>query len=134
MILSPSSLYSALRALPNEAQVQVRNDSGEAVALISPHEAQIMLDNGHVEGVANRRRFKYLRLTAEPRLALSKMRKRLYSTGRTVAEACQLTVVQEVAGRRVLYAHHSRRISAYEPGLRQGSHPVYGILKEASWI
>jgi hypothetical protein len=131
MILNTLQLFSALRSLPNEAQIQVRAASGEAIVTVCRHEAEILADNGHVEGVANRRRLKHLRLTVAPRVAMARLRKRLCATGRTVAEACQLTVVQEVAGRRVLYAHHTRRIAAYEPGLRQGSHPTYGLLRAA---
>lgn len=119
MVLSSSALFSALRALPNEAQLQVRTASGEAIVTASRHEAEILADNGHVEGIANRRRLKHLRLTVEPRVAMACLRRRLCASGRTVAEACQLTVVQEVAGRRVLFAHHTRRIAAYEPALRQ---------------
>ena len=131
MVLPAFELFSALRALPNEAHVQVRSLTGEAIVTVSRHEAEILADNGHAEGVANRRRLKYLRLTVEPRIALAKMRKRLCASARTVAEACQLTIVQEVAGRRVLYAHHTRRIAAYEPGLRQGFHPTYSTLRAA---
>ena len=133
MILPTSELWGVLRSLPNEAQISVRTASGEALFLATRHEAQIVLDNGHAEGVASRRGIlRYLRLTVEPRVAMAHLRRRLYATGRTIAEACQLTTRQEIAGRRVLYAHHQRRIAAYEPGLRQGSHPTYAVLRAAA--
>jgi len=132
MILTTSALWSLLRSLPNEAQLSVRAQDGNAVFFALRHEAEILLDNGHVEGVGSRREpFKYLRLTVAPRVAMARLRKRLCSTGRIIAEACQLIGVQEVAGRRVLYAHHTRRIAAYEPSLRSGSHPTYFSLRVA---
>lgn len=132
MILSPSELWGVLRSLPNEAQVSVRASGGEAVCFATRHEAQILLDNGHAEGVGSRRvPFKYLRLTVEPRVAMAQLRRRLHATGRTIAEACQLITRQEIAGRRVLYAHHKRRIAAYDPALRRGSHPTYSNLRVA---
>jgi hypothetical protein len=98
----------------------------------TPHECQLLAEQEHVEGIAIARtgRLKYLKLTVDTRKALKALRRKLYATGRTVAEASQLISRSNVPGGGVVYTHIVKRIAAYEPALRRGQHPTYAALAD----
>lgn len=109
-----------LHGFPSEKRIEVRDRGGDLVLMGSPHECGVLAEHGHIEGVFNRRGFRYVRLTVERRLALRKLRRRLCASGRTVAEDCQLTTRRCVPGGGVIYSHHERRCAGYAPLVRGG--------------
>lgn len=110
-----SDLPILVRKAPSDAVFEVRSSGGELVYTATRREADLLVENGHVEGVATKRGvFRYLRLTVAPAVAMRRLRRMLYSTGRTVSEASQL-VRRE---RGVTYSHIVRRTNTYAPRLR----------------
>jgi hypothetical protein len=134
MKIPASELTVVLRAMPSESLVEVRDrDLGALIMVGTPHECQLLAEQEHVEGIAIARtgRLKYLKLTVDTRKALKALRRKLYATGRTVAEASQLISRLNVPGGGVVYAHITKRTAAYEPVLRRGMHPTYAALRLA---
>jgi hypothetical protein len=120
--------------MPSESTFELRDrDLGVMVMQVTPHEAQILAEHGDIEGVAvfRTRRVKYLKLTVAARAALARLRRKLYCTGRTVAEASQLISRQNIPGGGVVYSHITKRTNTYAPSERQGSHPVFATLRRA---
>lgn len=131
MKIPASELTITLRSMPSEGALELRDrDLGLLVQSVTPHEGQILAEHGHIEGVATKAgRLKYLKLTVSVRCALARLRRKLYCTGRTVAEASQLISRQNVPGGGVVFTHITKRTNAYKPSLRTGSHPTYAALR-----
>jgi hypothetical protein len=130
MRIPASELTPFLRIQASELLFEVRDQDGVLVITATLHEAQLLCEAAHIEGVATiRGHLKHLRLTVKPRAALARLHRKLAATGRTISEACQTVTKQSVMGRRVLYAHHTRRANTYRPDLRQGCLPVFNTLR-----
>jgi hypothetical protein len=108
-----------LRSTRSERTFDVRDQSGALAGVVTTHEAELLCEHGHVEGVVSKSGFlKKLRLLVSERVAFAKLRRKMAATGRTISEACQTISKVEVAGRRVLYQHDMRRSGTYAPKLR----------------
>ena len=120
MKIPASELTPFLRVQPSERLFEVRDLEGILVMSATPHEAQLLCEHGHVQGVATiRGHLKHLKFVVKTCVALAKLRRKLSCSGRTISEACQTVTKVEVSGRRVLYQHHLRRAGSYGSDARR---------------
>lgn len=80
------------------------------------YEARHLADLEYVEGVANRRGFRYLRLLVDPRKAYRALRRAGLSRSRLTAEDCTTVQRINIPGGGVLFSHI--RAGAWSPEAR----------------
>ncbi len=115
LTIDAATLTPMLRSMPSAREYDVRDASGTLVLSASRHECELLCEKGHAEGIASRSGIlKHLRLTVATRVAIGTLRRQLCASGRTVAEASQLTTRANISG-GVVYSHHMGRIRAYDP-------------------
>lgn len=117
MKISSRALNLLLLDYPSEKTFEVRGGDGALVYVASRHECSVLADLSYAVGEANRRGLKYLALVVPPRVALAKLRRLVCASGRTVAEASQLTVKSRILG-GIVYSHFAKRTQYYSPEWR----------------